>query len=308
MRERIPAAITVTLLVLLTATAYPQVGASGLAFLKLGVSGRGQAMGDAITANVRGAASTYYNPAGLLAPGPTGSSTQLMVMHKEWIQDTRAEFLGSSIALGDNDAVGFAVNTTTVSDIEIRTQPGEAQGTFTARNLSAGASYARLLSEQLRVGVTGKFLYEKILTDEATGFAFDAGAQYNTPVDGLSVGAVIANLGGMHDLRNEATTLPSTVRLGASYTRESGSLLTSATLAADLVRIFPEHRSYVNTGGEVLLTHNIAVRAGYQFGSDSRGLCAGIGIEYGMITLDYGYAHLSSDLGDTHTISLAMNF
>ena len=51
-----------------TASLFGQPGQSGLAFLKLGVSGRGVAMGDALSALITGAAANYYNPAGLLAP------------------------------------------------------------------------------------------------------------------------------------------------------------------------------------------------------------------------------------------------
>ena len=44
---------------------FAQPGSSGMAFLKLGVSGRGTAMADAGSAIASGASATYYNPAGL---------------------------------------------------------------------------------------------------------------------------------------------------------------------------------------------------------------------------------------------------
>src|ERR1039457_3900285 len=99
---------------------FAQPGQSGMAFLKLGVSGRGTAMADAGSAFVTGAAATYYNPAGLIPVESTPAASQLMFMHREWIQDTRMEFLGTSIALGDDNALGASINSTTVSDIEIR--------------------------------------------------------------------------------------------------------------------------------------------------------------------------------------------
>jgi hypothetical protein len=33
----------------------------------------------------------------------------------------------------------------------------------------------------------------------------------------------------------------------------------------------------------------------------------GVGISYGMLVLDYAFAKISADLGDAHTISLALN-
>jgi hypothetical protein len=292
---------------LLPGTLFTQAGTSGLSFLKLGVSGRGSSMADAMSAIVSGAASTYYNPAGLLnRTDSTGA--QLMIMHKEWIQDTRSEFLAASIPLNKENAIGFSVNTTTVSDVEIRTRPGPAEGTFTARNFALSASYARMVSDEVRIGVTAKLLYEKLLIDEASGFGFDVGAQYQTPVEHLCIGAVVANLGSLNELRNEKTTLPSLLRIGPAYTFTVEDLQSDITLATDFVNLFPEGSSHLNIGGELVFDGTIAARTGYQFGSEGRKFSAGVGVYYGIIGLDYAYAPLSADLGNTHTISLVLNF
>lgn len=300
--------VSATLLVAFgTNIARSQAGESGLAFLKLGISGRGIAMGDAMSASVTGAAATYYNPAGILAT--SGNSTaQLMFMHKEWIQDTRVEFLGSNILLDDENAIGFSLNSTTVADIEIRTRPGAAEGTFTARNFSLGATYAHLIGNDLRVGISGKFLYQKILIDESSGFGLDLGAQYRTSIENLSVGAVVANLGRMQGLRGGTTTLPSLLRIGPAYSLHVEDINSQVSVASDYLYIFPEAKSYLNAGGELLFDQTVAARVGYQFGSEGRGLAAGLGILYGIFAVDYAYSHLTDDLGNTHTVSLALNF
>lgn len=284
-----------------------QAGKSGLAFLKLGVSGRGLAMGDAMSAITSGAAATYYNPSGILSL-PESRTAQLMFMHKEWIQDTRAEFLGANILLDAENAVGFSLNSTTVTDIEIRTRPGTAEGSFTARNLSLGATYARSFSDDLRIGITGKFLYQKILIDEGSGFGIDAGAQYKTAIENLSLGAVIANVGSMSGLRSSKTMLPTLARLGPAYSYSLEDMNSTLVLATDYLYIFPERKSYLNVGGEFLFNQIVAARAGYQFGSEGRGFSGGVGVSYGMFLLDYAYTHLSDDLGNTSTFSLALNF
>lgn len=291
---------------LLPGILFAQAGKSGMAFLKLGVSGRGVSMADAMAGGVDGAAATYYNPAGL-APRTGSSGTQLMFMHKEWIQDTRMEFLGGSGPIGELDAVGISVTSTTVSDIEIRTRPGTPEGTFTARNFAAGVSYARRISDNVRLGVTAKFLYEKILVDEASGFAFDIGTQFATPLDNLTIGAVVANLGKLKALETDPTVLPSLARIGPAYTFALSDDLYRFQLAADLVHIFPEGKSYLNAGAEVNFDRIASGRVGYQFGSRGRGFTAGVGLAYGIFALDYAYAPLTSDLGNTHTITLALN-
>jgi hypothetical protein len=282
-----------------------QAGESGLSFLKLGVAGRGLAMADALTASAEGAAATYYNPAGL----PAGDSTragEILFTHREWIQDTRVEYLAASIRLGTRDALGFAVNSTTVADIEIRTVPGEPTGTFSARNFAASLSWGRQVSEDLRLGATARFLYEKILIDQASGIAVDLGAQYRSPVENLTFGALLANLGGMNALRSEKSRLPTLLRIGPAYALPLATGPYRVLIAADFLQIFPEGRSYLNLGGEGSFGEVLTARAGYQFGSEGRGLTAGFEVRYGMVGVQYAYAKLSEDLGDAHSFSLLL--
>jgi hypothetical protein len=292
------------LLLLSNQIARGQAGKSGLSFLKLGVSGRAVAMGDAMSAHVSGAAATHYNPAGIFG----AEKTQILLMHKEWIQDVRSQFLGVRVQLNDESAFGFSVNTETVSEIEIRTRPGAVEGTFSSRDYSLGFSYARSFSDELKIGITAKYLFEKIYIDESNGFAFDFGAQYKTPIDNLNIGLALANLGGMNKLRNEATKLPALLRVGPAYTSELEDITSRLTIATDLLYIFPEKKAYINVGGELFFNNIVAARVGYQLGSNARGFGAGVGMEYGMFNLDYGFAPLTSDLGSGHTFSLSLNF
>jgi hypothetical protein len=231
----------------------------------------------------------------------------MMFMHKEWFQDTRVEFLASSFSLDDENAIGLALNSTTVSEIEIRTRPGPVEDTFTARNFSLGASLAHAFSDDVRVGITGKFLYQKILIDESSGYAFDLGGQYRSPIENLSFGAVIANIGSMRGLRSGNTTLPSLLRVGPAYEFPVESIASQVALASDYVFNFPERTSYLNLGGELEYDAILAARLGYQFGSEARGFAGGVGIAHGILALDYAYTFLSDDLGSGHTISIALN-
>lgn len=300
------AALSLGLLATSPEPSHSQAGASGLAFLKLGVSGKGVAMADAMAATSGGVSSLYYNPAGILDPTAGAPSTRFMFTHKEWIQDTRLEFLGGTTRLGEHDALGAFVTAASISDIEIRTAPGEAEGTFSASNMAIGVTYSHRFGESIRAGITAKYLYEKILVDNASGFAADLGIQADTPIENLTLGAALQNLGGMSPLRNEKTALPALARLGGAYALEFSEGLYALTGAADGVYIFPEKRTYLNVGAEAVFHRLAAVRVGYQFGSETRGLTAGIGIAYGVFGLDYAHSPLSSDLGSAHTISIGV--
>jgi hypothetical protein len=110
----------------------------------------------------------------------------------------------------------------------------------------------------------------------------------------------------MSDLRSEKTKLPTLLRIGPAYAMDVAGILSTLTLASDLVHIFPEKQTYVNVGGELAFDQTFAARTGYEFGSQGRGFSAGVGVNYGILSVDYAYAPLSSDLGNTHTISLAI--
>jgi hypothetical protein len=285
-----------------------QAGSSGLAFLKLGVSARGTAMADAMSATVSGPSAMYYNPAGILEGGAATPATNVMFSHKQWIQDTQLQFLGASLTFDEKNAAGIALTTTSISDIEIREVPGDPAGTFTARNFLLGATYARMITQDVKAAVSLKYLYEKIYIDEASGYGIDLGAQWQTPMHGLAVGGTIANLGSMTTLRTQKSSLPSLLRLGPAYTLEFFEPLARLTIAADGLYLFPEKRTYINLGGEFVYGEMVAGRLGYQFGSTGRGFTAGIGLRYTFIELDYAYAPLAYDLGNTHTLSLALHF
>ncbi len=290
---------------LLASQAIAGTGGSGMAFLKLGVSSQGVAMGDAMSASVGGAAATYYNPAGILTRTPEAPT--LMVMHKEWIQDTRTEFIGTAFGIGAGDALGVSVNTTTVDGIEIRTRPGESQGTFTARDLAVGISYAHPFTEHVRAGVSLRYLYEQILVDDASGVGADLGVQVDTPIEGLVAGATLANIGSMNAMRDEAVRLPLLARFGVAYPVAIPDIDARLTLAADGLHLFREERTLAALGAECTFASIVAIRAGYQSGSEGRGLSFGGGVRYGIVSVDYAFSKLATALGNGHTIALGLS-
>ena len=262
-------------------------------------------MGDAMTATVSGAPSTSYNPAGL-APRSESQPSQILFTHREWVADTRVEYLMASVILDGSSSLGFSLHSAATSDIEIRTRPGPAEGTFSARSFNVGASYARSVATDFAVGVSVRYLYEKLLVDDANGISVDLGGRWQTPLAELSAGAALLNLGRMGTMRSERTTLPTTALAGATYEAAIPSVSGQGTLAADLGYRLAEDRAFGRLGGELFFDSVVALRAGYQLGSAARGWSAGLGLRYGIILLDYAFAPLSEDLGNTHTITLGV--
>lgn len=291
-------------LILAASSAYSQndgAGNTGLAFLKLGVTSRAISMGEAVVSNINDAAATHYNPAALF----NGTKGNIMFMHNEQVLGVRTEFLAAKIKM-NKFAVGFSVNNTAVDDIEVREIPGASVEKFTAQNFSMGLSVGYRVNEMLTLGMTGKFLFEKIYIDNASGYAFDFGGLYVK--DNLSLGLAISNLGSMSELRTESSKLPSSIRGGATYTIPVTGLVSLLKISADGYKVLNGGKFHAHTGAEFLYKDFLALRVGYQSGYENKSITTGIGLIYKAINLDYAFVPYKFSQGSSHTITLGANF
>lgn len=276
-------------------------GNTGLAFLKLGVTARSISLGEAVVSSVNDASATHYNPAALF----NGSRVNMTFMHNKQVLGVRTEFLGAKVSF-KKVAFGFSINNTAVDDIDIREIPGEPLGQFNAQNLSIGLSMAYKVNDFVYVGMTGKFLYEKIYVDNASGIALDIGGLYRKEF--LSIGASISNLGSMSDLRNSPTKLPASIRFGASYIIPVVGLNSFLIVAADGYKVLSGGKIHANAGAEFLYNEFLAIRVGYQSGYENKSITTGIGLKYKAFNLDYAFVPYKYSLGSSHTITLGTNF
>ncbi len=284
------------------ATANAQdAGKSGLAFLKIGIGGRAAALGETYTALANDPTAIYWNPAGLnAAPG-----TQLAFTHLNWLESITHDFVAISFP-GFGGKLGLAFTMQSIPDIELRDKPSaEPISTLEARDLSAALAYARPLNAQLSVGLSVKYLYEKIYLQSASGFAVDVGANWQTPIPSLRLGASLQNLGSMSALVDEKITLPALLRIGGAFGYQNSAGHTIVTLALDNLT-YLEGGNYTSAGVEVSPLPEVALRGGFQFNREERGFSAGFGTHLSRYTLDYGYAGFGEDLGQAHRFSLGI--
>lgn len=285
---------------MMTPHAYSQQGTTGLSFLKNGIGARAQAMGDASAALFSDPTAMYYNPANIARL----KKTQVHFTHKSWMQDMSTDYI-AAVVPWKSVKFGLSINSTSVDDIELRTVPGEPEGYFSARNIAIGLTTAFRIHPDIGFGITAKYLYEKIYVDEASGYAFDAGAYYRTPWD-FDVALSVSNIGSMSALKDEATELPIAVRLGAGFERPWKSIDGVITVAADLVSYPGEETFHVHAGTEILMKDVVAFRVGYMTGYETRSISAGIGIRYSFFSLGYAFVPFKYNFQSSHTISLGI--
>ena len=277
-------------------------GNSGLAFLKYGSGARNISMSDLGVVSMNDPLAAHYNPALVNEI----SHAQVMFTHSSLIQDLSMQNIGAAFELfGLPFFVG--VNTTSIPGIEVRTQPGDPQTTFDA-NYFYGAISSGYKFGDLSTGVTIKYLYENMFSDEATGFGFDFGLTYKNIIDGLALGASIRNIGSMNKLREAETKLPVDLRLGAEYQTNMKSLNSQLTIQAGYQKYTETDDNHIHFGAEVFYGETLALRGGYMTGYDSKGLTAGLGLLWGPLNFDYAYLPFEYGLGNSHIISITYNF
>lgn len=278
-------------------------GKTGLSFLKFGFGARNLAMGDIGVVSATDVSALNYNPA-LLADY---TSSQIMLTHNEWLTDVRSEMIGVSFSLwGLPVAAGF--NSTSISDIEVRTRPGEVESTFNANYFYGSLSTGFYLIDDLSFGFTIKYLAENLLSDVSNGFGFDFGLNYTGLYEGLNIAASIKNLGSMNELRSTETKLPTDLRVGASYTFGLESIKSDILFGAGVQKYLDTDDTHYNVGGEFLYDQLIAIRLGYMIGYDTKGMTAGMGLIWSKLNFDYAFVPYDYDLGNSHIISVQYTF
>ncbi len=283
-------------------TSAQNAGNTGLSFLKFGFGARNSAMGDIGNVISEDLSALHYNPSRLSLK----SGNEVMFSHNSWIQDVSSQMFGIKTSLfGIPFALGF--NITNISDIEIRTRPGEPQAKFNANYFYGSISSAYSFSDELSVGATIKYLYEGILNDEATGLGFDFGINYLTPFENLSISAVFRNLGSMNSLRNQSTKLPSEFRAGPQYKFDFSDYNLDLVIAGEYQKYF-DSDSHINFGLEVIYNKIFALRSGYQSNYEIRDFTAGFGLMWGNLRFDYALIPFNSGIGSSNIFSLAFSF
>jgi len=269
--------------------------------LKIPLDARSAAMSEANVADAGQVSSWLLNPSNLYTRG----SLTVALTHAQWIQDVQSEFLAAQIPISLG-TIGVAVSTNSVPGIEVRDIPGPAIGTFSARFATLQVGFAGEVVQSLSFGISGKYLYEKLYTDDATGFGADVGMLYHTPIPGLQAAVSVTNAGSLEQFRRERSDLPTFFRGGATYAFSLGDLAFSASAAfTNNLQVSENHLL-----GSLETTYNnrVSVRLGYSSGYDSRGLTAGLGIRYEFLQFNYAFVPFSLGLGDAHLFSLGFQF
>ena len=278
-------------------------GKTGLSFLELGFGARNSSLADLGVVLATGASAQAYNPALLNFT----SNPQIMFNHQTLFFDVSNQIIGSNFSLG-NIPVAIAVQTTSINDIEVRLVPGEPISRFNVHYFAANVSTAYEILKNFSAGISIKYVYEELFTDNSDGIGFDLGLFYRNLFDGFNIGASYRHIGSMNNLRNEATPLPENFRFGASYNFGFQPLYSDIQIAMGYLKYTASSDIHFQAAGEIIIKKSLALRLGYITGFDSKNLTAGAGVNWGRFNFDYSFVPYKYDLGNSHTISISYDF
>ncbi|RJP74147.1 MAG: hypothetical protein C4524_13230 [Candidatus Zixiibacteriota bacterium] len=286
---------------LITTLARAETGGS-LPSLKMAPDARSAALGEAGTAGARGAMAAFHNPA-LLS---FSDRNQAAFAYTDWLLDLSLQ-TGALLLRQSDWTVGLSFNVFSVPDLEQRMLPSDDPlGLFDAHDLAAGLSLAYQVTDRLSLGATGRYVYQQIYVENASGFSGDFGAAWKPRGVDLTVAAALRNVGRMEPLQQERSPLPTSANLGLA-----GLILQGPDFAlrglADGQYLFDDDLR-LHAGLEAAWKELFFLRAGYQTGSELRSLSGGAGLQWKRFGFDYAYQPLAEDFGSSHRVALSVNF
>jgi hypothetical protein len=205
-------------------------------FLAITPDARHAALGDAGVASSPDANSTYWNAAKLVfIDKKYGGSLSYTPWLGKIINDMWISSLSGFYKLRQEEAIGVSFKYFDLGEINFRDNLNEPLGDFNPKEAAFDVTYSRMLSQQLSVGITGRYIYSN-LTGAFTGAdaqagnsaAVDVGVFYSKEIKNstknstLSLGAQISNIGAKLSYTDNANKdfLPTNLRIGSAYTTE----------------------------------------------------------------------------------------
>jgi long-subunit fatty acid transport protein len=285
----------------------PNAGTAGFDFLRITPTAREAALGGAAVGAAPSPMGFWFSPAHALS----AESPRAHVGYLNYVAGIHIGSAAYSQPVATDKGVGFGVVYLNSGTMKRTNESGDELGTFGVSFADLNLSGAMRFGDALVVGVGAQGLYGSIDTFFTVGLAGNVGATYRLPVDGLTAGLAVKNLGlQLKAFQTNRDPLPIDFGLGLGYQPNP-----SLNLALDAHKPI-DNRVSVRAGVEGWVADLLALRVGYNSdgvdlksggGSDIlAGLSTGLGVRYRGYQLDYCFIPMV-ELGVAHRLSLAFS-
>lgn len=273
-------------------------------FLQIGNGARAAGLAGAYTAVSEGAIAAYWNPAGMTS----ADQSEVALGHFVWYQDITVEQGSFSVPLNDRWSMGGSVTYVNYGDIAGYDVSGTPTGDLTAYDWTIGLSAAYQVTTDFSVGVTGKYIAQKLDSYSADAWAADIGAKYR--FNRVAVAASITNLGTNMTFDSESESLPTAGRIGVAVRPFDFAMVASLDVEKRFQGDF-----VVRQGLEFGFSDRYFLRTGYDYtpdqpsGVSATTLAVGAGIDLDFAEIDYAFTPSDRALAeDLHRFTLVFRF
>ena len=304
-------------------------------FLKLETSARAIGMGGAQVASGRGVSGIPYNPASLAFI----EKSEAYFSQVNYLAGIQHGVLTYGTRIGPSDFIGLHLFYLNSGLMEETTElfPDGTGADFSVVSMAGRATYARSLTDRLKVGFTLNYIRDQIAETLMQAVSYDVGSNFNTGIYGTVLGMSITNFGPEIQYKGEGLSvqvadtidvdgslqritdkfpLPLTFRLGVENTimGPSGSLMKNEdqTLIVSMDGIKPnDYVVYGSVGLEYGWKNLAFLRMGTHLNHDTAGLSLGVGgnIRLGRMVLTVDYAYVDYDiLKYTNQVAIGLKF
>ena len=203
-------------------------------FLLIAPDSRSGAMGDVGVATSPDANSMHWNPAKLaFTSEDIGASISYVPWLRALVPDINLSYITGYKKLDDNQAIGLEMRYFSLGDITFTDIVGTTIGQYKPHEFALGGSYARKLSDQFSLAISGRYIYSNLTGGQSAGgietvagqsIASDLAGFYTKPVRmggqdmDLAVGLNISNIGSKVSYTETGTRdfIPINMRLGTA--------------------------------------------------------------------------------------------
>ncbi len=316
-----------------SATAQVKLGQTGMKFLSVGMDARASALGDAYTAIEGGAASLFYNPAGIARQE---NLVTVGLGQTQWIADINHNFASATFAPagGSYGVIGVMAQVVDYGDFQGTIRSSNEQGyvdigTFNPKGTMIGLGYARALNDKFSVGGSAKWVRQNLgpatvglsgsdiisSRNVASVFAFDFGILYRTGFRSLTFGMAVRNFSKEAQFQSEGFQLPLSFRIGLAM-NVADFISVDQEMHALMLVVDAEHprdfKEQIKIGAEYTFMKIVSLRVGYVTPADEHDISYGVGVRKDLggigLGVDYAYTPFStgsqtSVFGNVHRFS-----
>ena len=293
-------------------------------WLKLETGARGVGMAGAMVAAGTGVSAITYNPASI----GFVKGSELYYSKTNYLAGISHSSMAYGTQVTPTDFIAFHLFSFNSGKMDVTNAffPDGTGEEFDVTGLSLRGTYAKILTDRLKFGVSIKYIRETIYTTAMQTFAIDLGSNFDTGIYGIILGMSVTNFGpdvqfsgegleqqvadtlsvdGTLSKLTDEFPIPMSFRLGIKKDVFNNSIH-KLTVAMDGVNPI----DYVVTGNvglEYSWFETAYVRGGTHLNHDTASFTMGAGIKIGNIFVDYAYANYGI-LENTNQFGLRFGF